>query len=803
MEFFVGPGEFFTPRQLNRWSFRVVRRIIHALRFRSSNLYLLLALTIFGGALRFAYLERPAIWGDESQTLGRVCGSYQDLLDRLQYDGFGPMHYEAYWWIANGFPYKFETKSEPVRPIALPQRRRLPQKEPTSQPTEKKWLYPTKSLTAPVKMTPFVMRFIPALAGTLMIPAMYFLAVQLTNRRVAMIAATFTACSAYLLVYSRDAKMYMHLWLFCTLSMGCMLWWFRCARVEFGGQPGQRPYRRIAWLGWLASSIAMVGIHATGAVILGLEVAFVLMVLLVQGVTSVRSRWSLLHFGLGAASGLAVLCIAAAGILVHHFAFAKYLERVEENPWESGIGWVRDYNRDRAGPDLIKFAASAFTMSWEWPTQEMVDNIPIRTFRTMALSCYGLLLIAMVALFPWRQWRWSKRLAGPKVVTVVDAAKSEDHFVFVAPGTPSRVLDYHSGVPRFPAIQLPIATLIRRIAVLFLFVWLIVPAYAMYCRSIIGFFSPAQIFTSITAIAKSEFSALSLAWKIAVLAVPVVGIVWSAISSRTLRKWLLSIGLVVLTVVILLAICQVTYLVMGWRYSQAMKNGKPWDSIWMPRYVGYLWPAFAILAALLIARLPTRPIRGIVILALVGINLLNFSWRVIESEPPTAQMAFEVLASQGETATTRAYTQVRHGFGAPPGMGGVQSFAWRYYMMVYGNLKGNPLQLGMMGAGIDDSRIFVRQNVSPQYISNDLKKSPQLTRIIVWDKINAGWADVNTEDRVRKALGSSWRFVGEKKYTAWDHWTWQELFTARRREYVRNQITNAPATQRVEKVAAQ
>src|SRR5437868_7876688 len=94
-----------------------------------------------------------------------------------------------------------------------------------------------------VKMTQQIMRFVPALAGTLMAPAMYFLAIHLVDRKRALLAALFAATSAYLLVYSRDAKMYSHFWLMCTLSVACLLWWLRVRT-------------RVAWLCWIASSIA-------------------------------------------------------------------------------------------------------------------------------------------------------------------------------------------------------------------------------------------------------------------------------------------------------------------------------------------------------------------------------------------------------------------------------------------------------------------------------------------------------------------------------------------------------------------
>ena len=56
------------------------------------------------------------------------------------------------------------------------------------------------------------LRLLPALAGTFMVPAMYFLARQFLGRRGALLAAAFTAVSAFLNYYSRDAKMYEPTW---------------------------------------------------------------------------------------------------------------------------------------------------------------------------------------------------------------------------------------------------------------------------------------------------------------------------------------------------------------------------------------------------------------------------------------------------------------------------------------------------------------------------------------------------------------------------------------------------------------
>ena len=712
-------------------------------------------LTLIGGGLRFGWIDRPAIWGDESATLGRVCGSYQDLLDRLQYDGFGPLHYEAYWWIAKGFPYSFETKIEPVRLLNLPRRRGAP--SPTTQPTEKRWLYPTHSLTAPVVMTPFVMRFIPALAGTLMIPAMYFLAVQLTNRRVALIAATFTAFSAYLLNYSRDAKMYMHLWLACTLSIACMIWWMRCAKPEHGGQPGLRPYRRIAWLGWLASSITMVGLHATGLAILGLEILF-----LVTHLSLHHRQWR------RSFTGLAVIFIAGSGWLVHWVGFSKLMDRVERNGyWEVGIFWVDTYNRERGGDDLVKFTTSAFAFSWEWPPKSQIEIIPERTYKAFTLSGYVLLGIALVSMFPWR-----RRVALPR--------RGETQMMPRLPNAWER----EAGTSQVSIVSL-----------FFLLAWLIIPAYAMYCKSIADFYTPWQILQS-NLVHIELFWHYSTSAKILLIAIPAIALLWSFISSRNWKLWLIRTGMILLVLLIIVLICRSIYAVLLAKYLTAIAEKKGWPSVWMPRYVGYLWPPFAIIAAILISRLPTRPIRGVVIAFLIGVNLLNYSWRIIESEPPTDKIAMDVLASQPADSKVRTYVQVRQNNMGAPGGGAVNSIAWRYYMIVYGHVKASPLEMRMFGVPSIDNKIVIRQNISPQFIVNDLKKASQVDRILVWDKVPAGWRDPNADDRLRKALGFTWRKVSEQTYTTWDHWTWQEFFTARRREYIRTSITPEPPTTR-------
>jgi hypothetical protein len=68
---------------------------------RSSRRHLLwLALIcLLGVTLRFSFMHRPLLWGDDAYTVYRTHADYQAMLDILQYDGFTPLHYELYWLI--------------------------------------------------------------------------------------------------------------------------------------------------------------------------------------------------------------------------------------------------------------------------------------------------------------------------------------------------------------------------------------------------------------------------------------------------------------------------------------------------------------------------------------------------------------------------------------------------------------------------------------------------------------------------------------------------------------------------------
>ncbi len=300
---------------------------------------------LFGTALRFSDLSHPGIWKDEASTYWRVSGTYGQMLDILQYDGFMPLHYEMYFVLGR--------------------------------------------LT---DLSPAMMRQIPATAGSLTILAVYFLARQMFARRVALIAATLAAFSAFFFYYSRDAKMYAALYLTCVASVACLLWWLRTRRTE-------------AWLSWVAVSSAMLGLHALGAVVLGLQPLILL-----------THRRGLHWRPIGAFIVGTILIVS--GLVVHARYFNQLKEKIDQEGWQaSGLAWIDYEIAGDSGEDLLEFVLvqDAFTGS----RKEMRVSDPVITpwQRIMRWSFIATVIGGMYpwpskrrkdmpAIAPWRRMFW-------------------------------------------------------------------------------------------------------------------------------------------------------------------------------------------------------------------------------------------------------------------------------------------------------------------------------------------------------------------------------------------------------------
>lgn len=117
-----------------------------------------------------------------------------------------------------------------------------------------------------------------------------------------------------MVAYSRDAKMYMPLWVFCALSMACLLWWLRTNL-------------RMAWLLWILTGVAAVGLHATALIIVAIQpLAFL-----------ITGRWKL-RIALLFLSGIGVI---SAGPIGYYTCFNHWVQQMRSVGWEtSGVAWI-------------------------------------------------------------------------------------------------------------------------------------------------------------------------------------------------------------------------------------------------------------------------------------------------------------------------------------------------------------------------------------------------------------------------------------------------------------------------------
>jgi hypothetical protein len=337
------------------------------------------------------------------------------------------------------------------------------------------------------------------------------------------------------------------------------------------------------------------------------------------------------------------------------------------------------------------------------------------------------------------------------------------------------------------------------LALLWLLAWIALPAYVLYCISMPNFAGPNQWFRTAWRLIHVPSTLMeprlaAAVWTAAIAAALGLGIFATAENASLRARKFLAL-LAVLLIVYLL--CESAYWLVLKLSARAAAHGEKWYSIWIPRYLGFIWPALAIAAATLLMRLPTRPLRVFAIGFLVVANLVQFANRVLASEPPTDQLAREVIASQGPQNPQRVYVQPRFGVwenSFEPGRGWYDTISFRYYLSEMTGMKTTPLEV-RLGGPLYQKRFTPWVYPSPMSVATNVSRNPQLRRVITWERIDPGKPDLNATDRLEPLLGAEWKRVSERVRPARDHWTWRELYTLRRREYVRvGGGTTPPAT---------
>ena len=874
-------------------------RVFRTFGIRNSAFVILL--TLLAGCLRFYSIDKPSIWGDEAATWRRISGSYQQLVDELRSAGFMPGAYLLDWWIKEGFPVWGHYEYAP--PTNRPELeggwfRRVFEGRDPARSARMAWTPSVRLVPGGITPTPLVMRFVPALCGTLMVPAMYFLASRLVSRRTALLTALFTCCSAYMLNYSRDAKMYMQLWFFATLHVGCLLWWLEAYKrrprelarlsparpwsakqAELGeGVAGVLPADHVGQVArafitdadirpmamieprvprletflrfacWLTAGLAMIAFHAVGLAIVGIELLIVLATIpqrsgwvgavarrvrrrIGQGrstdpayVSAAYEDESLRpslasHFRIPPLASFLVGAYCIVALFLSYREFSRFYARVEPPTTRSvqydvddaGIGWVEPYNAGRTAGGHFLENATAFLMSWEWPKSdrdaEAVNPVALVRLQWSAI----VLLIAIAAgLVPWKA-----------------------------------LLDRITSAPRergpMPATALLIVA-----------AWLVVPAYGMYAASGTWSDTGAKVFALSPAatLASAVFPAATpgdigqLRGALASILRPLVagdvslGAAWSkvvalpwsqlfvvhGIGDVAVRWWAVAIIACVLLVGALawrrpgiaryddeiepdrslrrrrivawwgglvlhaLAFCVALIGLLALLILAFVTVPPQERSLWMPRYLGFVWPAFAIAVCVLIRRLPLLPVRCLVVAALLAVNLTVFYHRMNLGEPPTALMAKDQIAA-GDRRTARVFAAdlARPQFGGP-GAGGVFSMPAAYYFVTMSGLSTTPRT-----AYDFTNREQVATRIGGNYanvLRATLRRDLHVNDVYVWAQLPVETPASEFAGKIAAAISPGWTEAEPaRRWTIYDHWTWKQLLSLERYHWKREPTT--------------
>ncbi len=582
----------------------------------------------------------------------RTCGSYSQLLDCLRTDGFVPLHYSLVWVISRV-----------------------------------------------VKPTPFVLRFFPALCGTLMVPAIYFFARQLLDRRTSLLAAVITACSAFMLYYSRDAKMYMDAWLLLTLSTASLLWWFRAGGVT-------------PWLCWVAAGCAACGLHMSAAVPLAVSPLLLL--------TQRRLRWqqSLLWIG-----GIVVIL---SGPIGYYEKFNTWVQRSDEDWDRSGLQWIPAYNYGRSGPQLVRYLGSTLLTGWEWPKDLDVPNIPADRVNWPRRGFESLIGILILGCLPW-PLAWRRSVPG-------------DSFE-----PPWRIAFWLS-------------------------LWIVIPTYGFYCHSVTDFATPVDWWHWLP-LAASRMQQRALLILIGLLLTGTAAAVFQFPMIRP-AVWR---GAKLLTVIAaVIALCWLVAMVSTSMAKSAEAAGKPWESLWVPRYLGFIWPMLTVAVAAVLMRLPTRPVRWTAIGFLLGLNLAMGCYRIIgQTEPPVDRMAADWFAAESPANHTLIWTHMPRG-GEAPGTANLYSEPAEYYLELLENKPTDPVQFRVN---------FIKRLQQSAWMWRMPWDNPvpdAVTRIVFWSQYDS--SDDSSEPFDPPA---GWKLQSDDWYQARDCWIGQNLARYRRSVFVK------------------
>lgn len=423
--------------------------------------------------------------------------------------------------------------------------------------------------------------------------------------------------------------------------------------------------------------------------------------------------------------------LIVSGPIGHYKKFNTWLDRADDNWNQSGLRWVNDYNQGRSGPEQLRYLASSMAMGWEWPKSIDISNVGARRFFWLSTAAKTIFAIAFAACLPWpRRWRGLEN----------DNARSQPQW---------------------------------RIA-FWLMLLIALPLYGFYCRSVPDFADPIQWSNELRN--NWHETVRNNWWALPPAVLLLSGSMYLSFRDKELVPMLLrALGLIAVFATVI-ALCWLIAVICTAQAQAAIKSGNPWQSVWVPRYIGFIWPAAAVAMAALIMRLPTRPVRALAISLFLGLNLTVAGFRILgQTEPPVDQMASDSIA--GATPATHTFTVMNIYRGMQyPGGGNLLTAPGQYYLDLLQNTVTTPVEFKKQNAIRTRFRLFYFPRVSSSEVP------AAATSIIIWNQSDPA-QHLSDEDQVQRLPG--WKLANETNYIARDCWLLADKATYRRREYVR------------------
>ncbi|MEL7238054.1 MAG: hypothetical protein AAGK78_04265, partial [Planctomycetota bacterium] len=415
-----------------------------------------------------------------------------------------------------------------------------------------------------------------------------------------------------------------------------------------------------------------------------------------------------------------------------------------------GIGWVSYQNAGRDVWDHLRYTATAFGLSWEWPRPRDVEHIPSRVFTLMRGASWTLAAIFFVAVPLLAVSPWPKRR--PKTGL--------------------------SGGQRW----------------LWLLTWIAVPVGAWWTLS-----KDDPVLRQ-----SASESWGTTPWPVYVMVLVIAAaLLLHGVARKLPRTCSVALRHRWWPIVVTAALTIAT--------TRLLDDETARKSIWMPRYLGFVVPAVLVLVGAALASIPKPYLRWPVVALLVGMNLANALARTeLATEPPADRFAADVARAKVDPSIAAFVQPVNRrananltGVGAPGG-GYLFSIPGLYYGLLATGLDDDPtvanprflnyrnrLPFGrlygehLINEQSDDARIAGSLSTLPTNGTGD-----DWQRIILWtvDEPTPDEAGVLLE--ALQSLDPTWQVESDSLHYVREHWTWQTLLPMHRRVFMRDGKAN-------------